>query len=476
MNHSQGINVEREPNDEKSKAGIDRSQAADIDKKGTIKELLFEMNLKRSDGIEVRFDSLAFALQFVGNFTGRGYTDVDESLPLVLLKTVKLLYNQNAESGVQLFQYLKSPKGDKESTMEWRIDGNAPRNEYRVQIVNDLVSALRIGISKSDLARIEIIMLTDSKIIDCIARENAEILKPLVCLHIGDDFVLSNALDDLSKSVGDFIVNDDRSTRPINEVIYTYLNILPFLHFVGEYKKIIDDNKLEDAGESISPAIDSFCARLTLSRVKFIQAHTHITSINDFSDFFDEHAIELTKLVATATGLPTEREQLSKKLDYVKKVLHTYAFHEWGKTSLDAERFSVIDCIAALCTTRHQLDKKTNYNPRWHGQESHERRVRLFSQMEEGRGIEDLYEEDYIPHGISHILYARFCRFSAQFVGRQAFCEALLKFQIARLDKYAECLLEGIGQIGPNIVFFNNHCIEHAYRLAGVLEESHSTE
>ncbi len=429
-------------------------------KTGTIKELLAEINQnKPASGKEVNLDSLGITLNFIGNLTGRNYTSITEAHPLSFLKVAKLLYIENDESGIQLFQYLKAPHLGARPTMEFRTTGVAPRNEYRVKVVNDLLDRLCLEIDAGKLQQIESSLLTASKLLQCIDLENQEILEGIHELHACDHAAVAQSLNQMTQSIRGYRVVHGESTAPLDEILYTYIRKLPFLHFVGEYKEIVAAAKIGDAGTHVESAIEEFCARLGVMRGTAITPNTRLTSVQDFPGFFDANARDLIQLVKAATGLPTQLRDLAGKLGYASKILTMYTFHQHGKVPPNLETLSVSDCIAALCTVRQQQDAKTNYTPYWHGQESADKKAHIFGQMQKERSIEELWEQDYIPHGINQLLYGRFCQFHARFAGQQDRHEAILAFQLARLEKYAECLLGyGVDDINAAVRSFNFYC------------------
>ena len=471
--------------DTKTKDGSQSSsdRGSDIDSKdieiGTIKELLAEINLEctTENGTAVDLKSLGTTLDFIGKFTGREYTSITELLPPSVLKIVKLLYLKNDESGIQLFQYIMAPQWGATPTMEFRITSVAPRNEYRVQLVNELLDQLSTDIGDIRLRQIEASLLTELNLLDCIEMENREILNPVYNLHNNNESAIVCALGHFTNFILRLSVDHTTSTAPLGEVIYTYLRTLPFLHFVGAYKELLSTSKLSDTTKPILSEINAFCTKLGTTHHAEIHAYTPVTSIEEFPVFFGTHVSDFIKLVNAATGISTQRRDLVDKLGYASKVLHMYVFHQNGRTPQHDRLLSVSDCVAALCTIRHQLEVKTNYNASWHGQISKEIRNGLFNQMEKKLDIQELYDSDYIPHGINQLLYSRFCQFHAQFTGEIDRHEAFQAFQIARLDKYAECLLLcDINNINVTIDKLNHHCEQYAQLLVHPVFQASFTE
>lgn len=436
---------------------------------GTIKELLAEINRERNsgDGVELDLKSLGPALTFVSALTGRSYKSITELFPVSTLGTIKLLYDENEESGIQLFQYLTAPRHGAKPTFEFRTTGAAPRNAYRVKVVNDLLEKLKSGIADERLRKIETSLLTASKLLECIDLENREILGPVYGLYNHDDDFIISALSHLTEVILRYTIRHPASTIPLDELVYTNIRTLPFLHFVAKYKEILETARIEEDKGQASPRIEEFCIKVGVMRGMDLRPGTPVTSIMQFPALFEAHSRDFIRLVQEATGLPTQLRDLRDKLDYASKVLHMYVLHQNGKPPLEATVLSVSDCIAALCTVRHQQDAKTKYRPFWLGQEGTDIQTSVLRQLENGRRIEELYEEDYIPIGINQLLYSRFCQFHAQFNAQQGRHKAFQAFQVARLEKYAECLASGdIDQIDSSVYAFNLFCARQAISLA----------
>src|SRR3546814_7555231 len=70
--------------------------------------------------------------------------------------------------------------------------------------------------------------------------ENREILVPFTAIPKNDDNRTVMALKFLSDSIRSHGKRKFQPRTPLHEALYTYLRALPFHHFVGEYKDIID--------------------------------------------------------------------------------------------------------------------------------------------------------------------------------------------------------------------------------------------
>lgn len=114
-----------------------------------LKELLAEINREeeaRADSIpgkEITLANLKRTLEFLGALTGNAYNSIVEPLPYSLLKAVKLLYLTSREGGDHIFEYLALPDPEaNRPTFEFRLSGQASRNETKMGAVLELLSQL----------------------------------------------------------------------------------------------------------------------------------------------------------------------------------------------------------------------------------------------------------------------------------------------------------------------------------------------
>src|SRR3546814_916802 len=249
---------------------------------------------------------------------------------------------------------------------------------------------------------------------------------------------------------------------PLHEALYTYLRALPFHHFVGEYKDIIDKARIDTPTYQVKRELRAFCNDLSDQIGEPIDPGTPVTSIDEFSLFVEENVITLGKLVKAATGIDGRKDQLLEVTPFANKILHSHVFHEHGKTPFHTTNLSATDCVAALCTVRHQQKVKTQYAPFWVGRPSTDiSRTRLLSHLDKRRDITDLYVEDYIPHGSSQLLYDGFRQFHAFIEGRTELHQAWVEFHMTRLDCYINCLqFTDIDCIDVSVNDMNQYC-EH---------------
>ncbi|MBB6188215.1 hypothetical protein [Rhodanobacter sp. MP7CTX1] len=449
---------------------------------GTVKDLLEELNYEKfktaagthaergdSNGTSVTFDSLSGVFEFLNDVTGMSQPKLAQDIPLSTLKTVKLLYVTNDTNDTQLFRLLKSPLRGGKPSLEFYTTETPSRNQKGIAIVDHLLSTLSIEVDPAVLRRINISFLTYPKLLECIAQENLEILEPIYERHHGQSASIAKAIAHLAEAVKHYKPMPHRSDRPLPEALYTYLRILPFLNFVGEYQEVIELSRVGNQVDPILDKIDNFCSELSIAMQSEVHHNTPITSVEGFPAFVDSNSLALAKLVQHATGIASERRDILKIVNASSKVLCSYVHHEWGIISLDTKNITVVDCIATLCTIRHQQKVKTNYSAYWLGQEQSDKGTSVLRQMDDARSSEELFEHDYIPHGINQLLFSRFNQFHMAITGKTGRYSAWMELQLARLTKYAECYQSNDVSICDDAVQrFYEYCTREAIKAADI--------
>jgi hypothetical protein len=465
---------------------------------GTIKELLSELNYENDHSLSGAFaekvvrrtvpndnhagdnaddsivetitaESLERTLRFIRQATGRTFSGTTKPLSLSALKTIKLLYTKDDDSRIQLFRCITRPGNGEDPTMEFHITEGSTRNDYVVKIVNELIDTLALDIDDTRLRKIETSLLTSSKLLQCIERENADILGPIYRQFGSDSNAFTDALRFLTASIADHRPRTWETSRSLSELLYTYLRTLPFFHWVGE----VTTATLKQAAIAIPVAhiheeIEQFCRSLSTQTGEDIHGDTPVTSIDHFPAFATQHVVAFSKLIESATSIRSERRDLLRILDEANKVLHAYVFHQWHRTPTHVINLSVTDCVAALCTIRHQQKVKTTYTASWIGQDQYEQTTtRLLSHLGDDRPIDELYDHDYIPQGATQILHYRFAGFHAAFAGLRERHQAWLDFQMVRLQRYADCLVSNdVDCINRELSDFHSLCQLYAIQAA----------
>lgn len=399
------------------------------------------------DGKAITFNSLKRTLEFIAQVSGRSFGSVTQELSALDLKTIKLLYDTNLGSDTHLFRLLESPVLSGKPTLEFYASEDPIRNEKGAALVDLLLESLAKEIDSTVKRRVEVSFLTYSKLLEAIELETLEyVQEPVYTLHAGNSEAIKECFRRIAESIETYEglelvshVAARSMLRPLNEVFYTYLRSLPFLHFAAEYSNILDLSKIQQEIRQVSDGVEAICAEIGESLGKTVSSDGPVTSLTTFSAFVEEHVPAFISLIKKATGISTERRDILDNLNYSSKVLASYVFHQWGMVSQDEVNISVMDCLAALCAVRHQQKVKTKYRPYWVGQKEGDKPSRTLGHMDASKGIDELYKTDYIPHGVTQLMYARFGAFHTALGGGLDRHNAWMRLQKVRISKYAEC-------------------------------------
>lgn len=412
---------------------------------GSINELIAEINYERThspdgglapksdaSGNEITRDNLAGTIDFIKDALDVEIPTGNCNLSISTLKTIKLLYTRNETSDSQLFRRLSKP-GIIKATLEHWTERKTPRNEKTIKAASHLMSTLELEIDEERLKHIHINRLTPSALLECYALQIKELINPVYISFSGNDEAITSALMFGSHQIESYqpssLLNSKEAT-PIHERLYIYLLTLPFLHFVGEYQRIVESENEELSKYKIEPLF----AHALSSPSKSDDLLRPVTSLATIHAFLQTYAEELAILVHQATGHKFKSSEIPKVVGETQRVLHAYVFHEWNRTDPSIVNISMADCIAAISAITIQKKIKTKYIPYWKGQSSSDRTVsRLLSHLDLSRNIEELYEEEYIPQGAMITLYHRYCIVFSLLFGRNNRMEAFMKFQIAYL-------------------------------------------
>lgn len=397
-------------------------------------------------------------------------TRTTEKIPLTELKTIYLLYRCNDDNGIELFGRLEPPNSKKPSpdrktdggalddkeyikpSLEFQTEGGALGNESYIPIFNHLQTQLRKEITKGRLDLIHQHVPTRDIMLLEIEDKNARTSNILWLWLKGDSEAITSAYKDLASAISEFSVHDAPSTNPLHEALYTHIQALPFQHFVYGFKEAIKKAYSNLQVICIEQDLMQFCHDLDES---IHPLESMVTSIDGFEEFVTQHKKALMNLVQKATGTKTNDVQFKSTIEPARRILHILSkLHYYEDNASDT--LSPLDCVAALCTSRFQVGrenlKKIEDRPYWIGQDY--QGSNLVRQLRTDRPIEDLYEEDFIPHSAKQILYHRFGFISSALIRDTNHHKAYMDFQMARQEKHAAILRSNDVD---TIIKLNNH-------------------
>lgn len=446
----------------------------------SIKELLAEINHERgsTEGIEIGVNSLVTTLDGVARITGREIARSEiKPRPIVELKTIKRLYLAAIENRVHLFNLIDPPHLLDKSTLEFRDTYPAPRNEIATGVVSDLLMHLSKEIAQERLALVNQTITNLPELLLTVEKQDAAI-GDVLKMHCGGDLdALAAAYRELVARIKNYQPQQKPASNPLNEAIYTYLRTLRYAHFALGFEQASELAAIRQEIAPISHELAVFCSGLSKSMGRPALLATPIISISQFPDFVNQRKPELIALIEKATGLKTERAKLTRIVELAKRLLNLYCYFHLGERNTKSELLSAWDCVAALCTIRHEQFADTRHAPYWPAQEAQGDKIlrhllpsrRDKKQPPGHRSIDELYSADYVPHAINQILYQRFCSVQSALLGLGDIHDARMAYRVARHKKLAECFrFNDVNHINDELVQFHAYCQGQALKCERV--------
>lgn len=444
-----------------------------------ISELLREINgVKKAGrgenvgGVEKK--DLGTVLRGIESVIQRRLGDSREKLTVVELKVIKLLYRLTKGRSSHLFGLIAPPADNAslefgDAYRDRRIEepnSNDTRIEENELLIADLIAYLSVEIPETTFNAIHVLLLNYSKLLEAIVIENDEILHPIreVCQAIEEDpapaYLSLAQIIDLYRSL-----EPSARPNPCDEALYTYLRSLHFQHFVDGYAGIVEKAMIVEGIKPIRLEMERFCMELSGGNMIPVDLNTPITSIDGFPALVKRQSTIFRSLIKAATGLATRDDALDDICSHASKILNAYMWVQFQGKDLRRQCISVTDCLAALIAIRHQQSVKTSYKPRWFGlKDVGASPLRYFDRE---RSVSDLQATDYIPEGVSQLLYQRFCQIHMLLIGDQERHYSWMLFQLARLNQYAKCMQSNnISDISKSINHLNSFCSNISDRLA----------
>jgi hypothetical protein len=314
----------------------------------TLGELLEELNYEstykpngerannsRAGAVDVREKNLELTLDFIRHALGEDIQGTTNLLPLSTVKTVKLLYTKNESSDTQLFRRLARPDSASATMEHWNAR-KSTRNDHTIKLASQIMNTINCELNSIKAWHITTALVTTSQLLERIKDENFEILEPIYSRYPDNDDALYQAFQKMAKLVASYTPAQDLQgggVAPLHERLYVYLRTLPFYHFIGEYKRLIQEEEalltqgaepLQIVLQPILDSADDLCNEISQSMGRHIDTETLVMSIAKFPEFLKHHALALSKILHHATGIKSERRDLLGINDEALKVLHTY--------------------------------------------------------------------------------------------------------------------------------------------------------
>ncbi|NYE30934.1 hypothetical protein HDE78_003911 [Rhodanobacter sp. K2T2] len=428
---------------------------------GTLKELLAEINQEQTSASakQITIQTLSPVLEGIRKIIGR---DISRStvapLPLADLKVVKLLYRENILGNVHLFDLIAPPAENVKANLEFRIDLPIPRTKSHTHTIMSILEALETEISSDRLASIKGILTSLPETLVTLETQNLFISRQLGKIFKRNAEAKALAYRKLADAINAYTPHIPPAANSLPEAIYTYLHTLRFAHFANGYQEIVTKASIKAGITPIKREVRAFYSEVGERIERRLFLDSGVTTIAEFPSFVRTWAPQLKGLVVKATGKPTSSRQLLSLVDRATRVLHMYCFLNLGERISDTAVLSPLDCVAALCTIRHEQVTKTVCVPYWHGQK--QPGGTLLGQLKTTRPIEDLLKDDYVPHEINQLIYNRWCAMGNALLGTSVYHDAWMAFQAARIQKYAECLRSNdIDVITKAVLRYQRDCL-----------------
>lgn len=422
---------------------------------------------RRGDANRFSKRDLNTTLKGLRQVTGRTLASTQSERPLINLKVIHLLYQLTRNRLSRLFQLIAPPEQVKEAsrtppaTLEFKDTWPDPRNADATLLIADLIAYLSVEIDDTRLAQIQAATPPLPELLLSLEKRDALLGRQLRNRSHGDPHQEACAYRAMTAFIETYTPTAQVAQNRLDDALYTYLRTLRFRHYVGGFEQVMPLAAIKGSISPIGPEMSALCDQLGRQRGCSIELHQPILSINAFPHFVTQWAPELFALIEGATGLGRPRN-VDRLFKQSTKLLNLYTYFHLGETDRDAEWLSVWDCVAALCTVRHEQATKTSYRPYWYGQKF--QGSNLLRHLNVHRCIESLYQDDHVPHGANQILYLRFNTMHAAIIGLREIHEARMAFRLARLKQVARILrLQDVDLISEALNWFDRHCLEQAW-------------
>lgn len=447
------------------------------EKTATLSDLLNALNSKviKENGELITLKSLKRTLEFLKKAIGLEVKGKNHPLPLTVLKTIRILFLADYNHSKNVLRLLAPPQADGIASMEFSTVTTIPRDEEASSLIQELSGLLALEI---DPSRIEMLSQAlgqrekhsvSENILLHFEYTNDAVSKILHDAFGDDEDHLTEVLHSLTTPLNQFRVEPmEGRVPPANEAMYTYLQTLPFLHFIQHYPKHLEATRIRGEIGCITEEAERLCQVAAQGTLNHHRPASRVFSVSTFHHLLREYPEEMCELVHKATGIPTTVRQLQAHRDRVRPLLISYAYRSFDCTDPDATVLSVYDAVAAFCSFRHQQVDGDHYKPYWHGQTDQGKNPqRLFD-----KGLSDGHPYQY--QGVLQIYLNRFYEYRASFLGNIDSYRAWMNYQVAVLGAYRSVLdLKDIVAVAKGLTTLNVYCIAAAEDLVFDLHRVH---
>lgn len=433
---------------------------------GSLRDLIADLNVEhpKKNGESITTKNLERTLSFIKQSIGVDLASADGELPVSTLKTIKMLYLEDANCETNLFLLLAPPKGTDKATMEFSTATTIPRDKNAPALISSMLNRLSCDIDPQKL-KLFSRMLGDKEMHSTAeklllhAERAADEVNHILTTGLGnDDRQLARAYRTLSEEVDSICFKrTDEPATSATESVFVYLETLAFRHFVQHYSKHLEETRIQQNIGDICDAAFKLSELVGKDRNSPLIPFEREFSVNDFHRIFLEWPKEVTSLVELATGFETTARQLKPHVARAKVLLTSYGYRSFDSTDHDDRLLSVYDIVAALCSFRYQQVAGTDYKPYWHGQ------------VDQGKDPQRLFDKGLRkndPHqhqGVLQIYLNRLYQFQAAFTGTTQSYQAWMQYQISCLEAYLRIMqLNDIVAVVTGVMGINFLCMNKA--------------
>lgn len=448
------------------------------DEFGTLGELMtsLEAELEKPNGEPITSKSLKRTTDFLRSSIGLSIDSKQMPLPLLALKTARLVFLADLKSKRNVIRMLSPPQSTGEATMEFSTVTTTPRDREAAEIIERLAATLALEIDPSRVSMFsrligeaenqsvtEKLLLHAERTNDAVTHILSDGLSGTQCSLAASYEHMANQLNMLC------IQRSDERRAPANEALYCYLQTLSFRHFITHYPRHLQETLIKSEIGDIRSEAERFCRIVTGDAQWHHGPDDQVFSVNTSHCLLDEWPEEVSHLVHSATGIPTTSRQLRPHATRCKAILASYAYRSFDCADSNAPILSVYDVIAALASSRYQQEEGEDYKPYWPGQ------------TDQGKSPQRLFDKGLDPddphqhQGVHQIYLNRFYEYQASFNGTANSNHAWMRYQMALHRAYQAILeLQDIVAITMGLTALNFYCVNQAndFVRAGLIRNS----
>lgn len=460
----------------------------------TITELLEDLSLDSNytNRENPKFKTLKRTLEFIEQVSDIKCKSTTDRLPAEALKTIKLLFMTNHKRDAStnkkrdLFNIIAIPNAiDQEgtskskeirdnATLEFATTSTTSPDKEAANLIASLLAALALEIDEDRLMMIDVILKDAKSIlnyIEVVTYRSVEYLSE----RIGNSNIgMTNAYTFLAKRADEYQPRhaDEEATSPLNEIVYTYLRSLGFIHFATRHHVHSKSIRIHEPTPSITDALASFCKTLNAVSSFLVEPDTAHVSVNDVPMLVAAFPKQFSSIVRIATNTKAYRkEQLITDAVRTKKILIIYIWRNFESSDPEAKLLSLNDIIAALCSLKYQRENGGSYEYKWPGAEQEGNSPQRFFDETDRKKVPTM------PQGIFITYYERFSQYLFAFMGMAECNDAWMDFQSARLNAYTRILRSNnIDIIKRSIREFDQYCREQTVEAFTNAVKTHSQD